>query len=89
MVVYIPVYHYIIKLEQINYEQINYYLEYIFILQQPCHNVGIVKKDYQGLDLMVVYSWNFAYVKKQPWRKIFFTKIFNFFSSCEVHIRCF
>jgi hypothetical protein len=63
-------------------------LEYIFALQQPCHNVVIVQNDYEGLDLMVVYPWNFAHVKKQPWKKIFFTKIFNVFSSCEVHIKC-
>ncbi len=38
---------------------------------------------------MVVYPWNFAHVKGQPWKKIFFIKILNFFSSCEVHIRFF
>jgi hypothetical protein len=52
-------------------------LEYIFTLQQPYHNAAIVKKDYKRLDLMVVYLWNF------------FNKIFNFFSSYEVHIRFF
>ncbi len=44
-------------------------MEYNFTLQQPCHNVVIVKKHYGGLDLMVVYSWNFAFVKRQPWKK--------------------
>ncbi len=44
-------------------------MEYIFILQQPCHNVTIVKNDYEGLNLIVVYSWNFAHVKKQSWKK--------------------
>jgi hypothetical protein len=48
-------------------------------MQQPCHDVAIVKKDCKGLDLMVVYSWNFAHVNRQPWRRIFFIKIFNFF----------
>ncbi len=64
-------------------------MEYIFTLQQPYHNVVIVQKDYKGLDLMVVYPWNFTHVKRQPWRRIFFIKILNLFSSCVVHIRCF
>ncbi len=38
-------------------------------MQQPCHDAAIVKKDYEGLDLMVVYLWNFAHVNRQPWRK--------------------
>jgi hypothetical protein len=41
-------------------------------MQQPCHDAAIVKKDYKGLDLMVVYLWNFTHVNKQPWRRIFF-----------------
>ncbi len=53
-----------------------------------CHN-ATVKKDYKRLDLMIVYLWNFAHVKNNPWKKIFMTKILNFFSSYEVHIKCF
>ncbi len=30
-------------------------INWSFILQQPCHNVTIVKKDYKGLHLMVFY----------------------------------
>ncbi len=30
-------------------------MEYVFTLQQPCHNATIIKKDYKGLNLMVVY----------------------------------
>ncbi len=59
-------------------------MEYIFTLQQPCHNATITKKYYKGLGLMIVYPWNLAHVKRQPWRKIFLIKDFNFFSSCEV-----
>jgi hypothetical protein len=43
-------------------------------MQQPCHNATIVEKGYEGLDW-----WNFAHVNKQPWRRIFFIKNFNFF----------
>jgi hypothetical protein len=50
-------------------------LEYVFILLQPCdYNVAIVQKDYEGLYLIVVYPWNFAHVKRQPWKKILFLK---------------
>jgi hypothetical protein len=28
------------------------------------HNVAIVKKDYEGLNLMVLYPWNFVDVKR-------------------------
>jgi hypothetical protein len=55
MVVYIPIYHCIMK------------LEYIFTLQQLCHNAVIVKNDYKRQDLMVLYRWNFVDVKRQPW----------------------
>jgi hypothetical protein len=48
-------------------------------MQQPCHDVAIVKKDHKGLDLMVLYLWNFTHVNKQPRRRIFFFKIFKFF----------
>ncbi len=48
-------------------------------MQQPCHNVAIVKKDYKGLDLMIVYPWNFAHVKRQLWKTIFFNQNFNSF----------
>jgi hypothetical protein len=59
------------------------------LCNNPITNVTIMKEDYKRLDLMVVYTWNFAHVRKQPKKRIFFIKIFNFFSSCEVHIRCF
>jgi hypothetical protein len=39
------------------------------ILQHPHHNVAILKKDYEGQDLMVVYLWNFAHVERQPRKK--------------------
>jgi hypothetical protein len=34
-------------------------------LSQCCN----VKKDYEGLDLMIVYLWNVAHVKRKPWEK--------------------
>ncbi len=40
-------------------------------LQQPYCNVAMIQKDYEGLDLMVVYPWNFAHVKKNHEKNIF------------------
>ncbi len=48
-------------------------------MQQPCHNVAIVKKDYEGLDLTIVYPWKFAHVKIQRWKIKIFNKFFNSF----------
>jgi hypothetical protein len=88
MVIYNPIHHSIMKLKQIwiNKLLIKIHFHIAMALSQ-CYNNN--KKDYEGLDLMVFYPWNFAHVKKQSWKKIFFTKILNFFSSCEVHIKCF
>jgi hypothetical protein len=89
MMVYIPIYLCIMKLEQIwtNKLLIGVHFHFATTLSQCCN----CKKGLQikGLDLMVVYPRNFAHVKQQPWRRIFFIKIFNFFSSREVHMRCF
>jgi len=35
-------------------------------LQQPYHYAAIAQKDYEGVDLMVVYPSNFAHAKRQP-----------------------
>ncbi len=87
MMVYIPIYHCIMKLKQIQKNELSIRVHFHFTTTlSQCYNY---KKDYKGLDLIVVYLWNFAHVKREPQRKIFFTKILNFFSSCEVHIRCF
>jgi len=79
MVVYIPIYHCIMKLEQIwkNSLLIGVHFQIATTLSK-CYNY---KKNYKVL--------NSAHTKIQPWRKIFFIKIFYFFSSCEVHIKCF
>jgi hypothetical protein len=47
-------YHCIMKWNR--YKKINYELKYIFTLKQPYHNVAIMKKGYERLDLMIVYS---------------------------------
>jgi len=65
-------------------------LEYIFTLQQPCHNAIIVQKDYERLDLMIFYPWNFAHVKIQPWKKIKKIKsqfLFKLWSSYQMFKR--
>ncbi len=43
------------------------------------YNVAIVKKDYEGLDLLIVYSRNFAHLKVKPWKKNFSLKFSIFF----------
>jgi len=87
MVVYFPIYHCIMKVEQIwtNKLLIGVHFHFAIALSQCCN----CKKEYERLDLMVIYPWNFSHVKKKSWKTIFFTKTFNFFSSCEVHIKCF
>jgi hypothetical protein len=40
-----------------------------------------VKKDYERLDLMIIYLWNFAHVKKRPRKK---SSRFKFSNSFQV-----
>jgi hypothetical protein len=52
-------------------------------------NAAIVKKDYERLDLIIVYLWNFACVKKNPWKKISrqkFSIFFKLWSSYQMFL---
>ncbi len=53
-----------------------------------CHNATIVKR-LQKTRFNDRLSIKFCTCKKKPMKKIFMTKILNFFSSYEVHIKCF
>jgi len=87
VVVYISIYHCIMKLEQKWKTNLLFGVHFHFVIAlSQCYNC---KKILQRTIFMVVYPLNFADVKKQPWRIFFFTKILNYFSSCEVHIKCF
>ncbi len=76
MVVYIPFYHCIMKLKQIWTIQLlnGRHFHFKMALSQ-CYNCkkGLLVK--------------FCTCKETTIKKTFFTKKFNFFSSCEVHIR--
>jgi hypothetical protein len=67
MVVYIPIYHCIMKLEQIwtNELLIGIHFHFEPALSQ-CYNY---EKNYKGQNFMIVYLWIFAHVKRQPWKK--------------------
>ncbi len=73
MVVYIPIYHCTIKLEQIQTNKllIGVHFHFAIALSQYCN----CKKEYKRLDSMVIFPWNFAQVKKQPWKIIFSLKL--------------
>ncbi len=48
-----------------------------FHFATACHNATIMQKDYEGLDLRLVYLRTFAHVKVKPWRRIFFSISFQ------------
>jgi hypothetical protein len=69
MVVYIPIYHCIMKLEQMWKNKLVIGIHFHFATTR--HNATIIQKDCEGLDLMVVYPWNFAHGKRQQEKSSF------------------
>jgi hypothetical protein len=54
-----------------------------------CHDAAIVKKGLQKTRFNDSLSVKFCTCQKKTMKKIFMTKILKFFSSYEIHIKCF